>query len=71
MNLFSIETINSLQQGIGYLLDPDNRIILIGLALMLVFLIGKFIFRSIKKLVIIAAILVVIYFGFQLFTNVA
>lgn len=72
MNFLGIEIANStIQEGIVYLLDPDNRIFLIGVAIVMLFFVIKRIFRSFKILLLIAAVIVVLYFGLQFLTNAA
>lgn len=59
MNILGIEiSSNTIQQGIIYILDPDNRILVIGIGILILLLIIKFIFRSIKRLLFITAIIV-------------
>ncbi len=71
MNLFGIEIANStIQEGIVYLLDPDNRILLIGIGIVIILFVVKLIFKSIKRLLFIAVIIgVMAYFYLKFATN--
>ena len=70
MNFLGIEIANStIQQGIAFLLNPDNRIFLMGIAIVIVFFVIKRIFRSFKILLLIAAVIAAIYYGLQFLTN--
>ena len=72
MSLLTIETITSgIGQGITYLVDPANRIIAIGISITIFLFVIKIIFKRLKILIILAAIIAAIYFAYQFLVNAA
>jgi hypothetical protein len=71
MNLFGFDIADStIKEGIVYLLDPGNRILAIGIGIIFILFIAKFLFRSIKRLLLIAVIIgVVVYLGMHFLIN--
>lgn len=71
MNVLGIEIPNNhIQEGIAFLFDPDNRMWLIGIGILFIIFIARFIFKSIKRLFFIAMIIGLgIYFYLQFAIN--
>lgn len=69
MNFFGILTGSNIQQGIAYALDPEHRLFLMIIAGILLIVAIKFVFHSIKTILLIALIIGAIFFGIQFIQN--
>jgi hypothetical protein len=61
----TIEIVLWIQKGIAYVLDPEHRLVAIGLAIFVLLALGRYIFRGIKLILFIGIIFLVIYFGIK------
>ncbi len=59
-----------IQQGAEYLLNPNHRIIAIGIGLFIIFTLGRFIIKKGTKLILFVVIIFsIVYFGLKYLTT--